>query len=954
MTVEASGNASPQRLGSLERKTLQYSVSIIMAVHDSALYIRDAIDSVIAQDIGFHEHIQLILVDDGSSDASPLICDEYAGRFPDNITVIHQANAGAAAARNAGLACARGYYLNFMDSDDLLAPRVVSQVLSFFREHADEIDVVTVPIMQFDDSPARCWDHWQNFKFELGTRVINLETTYEAPLMFTNASFFDARVRDEIHFDERLVVSEDNKVLLTVLADKMAFGVISESDCAYLYRRTQGGLVSQGKFKRSWYIDYLDYLVSWAFEYYQGRFGFVPEFVQYQIMCDLQWRIIEECDPETVLGQHGACEYVDKLSASLRMIDDRHILRQRRFQREHRCFALAMKYGRPAALERGKVVTNDGTDEEEFVDVIDDGTWVTYALAENGPELLLTYGSTIAASVRDQVFELCFLHIRDGRLYIEGDVRTYGISDDVKLDAFVVSNGVEYACALEPYAKETKTRLGRTLVRAYWFAVDLPLDHNANSYDMKFAYRLGGELVFIRRPRMGRFMPVTDRFSESYWWQEGWALSLAADTLHVERCDSKGRRARERAFIRQLLGSDEKGARKAALVRVAHSFRAGRKRKPVWLISDRFTRAGDNGEAFFRWLRENHAGDVDAHFVLSESSADYGCLAGIGPVLEPMSSRHKLLYLESDFVISSQADETYLNPFPGYQYPYADIVSQKRFVFLQHGITKDDISGWLCRRNKNLRGFVTAALPERDSIVDGDYGYTDREVWLTGFPRFDLLEDRSVEQPNRVITVMPTWRKYLMGSADPATAVWTLSSAFATSPYFTTYRALANDAGFLDELERLGCRLQFLPHPTLQPYVGNFEHDPRVRMLGLDASYRDVYAESSLVVTDYSSAVFDFAYLRKPVVYFQFDADEFFSGGHVYTKGYFDYSRDGFGEVETTLRGLEERLLSYARSGFAMAPAYRARADRFFAFDDRGSCERLYERLLSANEEDGR
>ena len=108
------------------------------------------------------------------------------------------------------------------------------------------------------------------------------------------------------------------------------------------------------------------------------------------------------------------------------------------------------------------------------------------------------------------------------------------------------------------------------------------------------------------------------------------------------------------------------------------------------------------------------------------------------------------------------------------------------------------------------------------------------------------------------------------------------------------------------------------------------------------------------MVTDYSSAVFDFAYLRKPVVYFQFDADEFFSGGHVYTKGYFDYSRDGFGEVETTLRGLEERLLSYARSGFAMAPAYRARADRFFAFDDRGSCERLYERLLSANEEDGR
>ena len=123
------------------------------------------------------------------------------------------------------------------------------------------------------------------------------------------------------------------------------------------------------------------------------------------------------------------------------------------------------------------------------------------------------------------------------------------------------------------------------------------------------------------------------------------------------------------------------------------------------------------------------------------------------------------------------------------------------------------------------------------------------------------------------------------------------------------------------------------------------ERDPRVRMVPLNTPYRDVFAQSALVLTDYSSAVFDFAYLRKPVLYCQFDKEEFFAGGHVYTPGYFSYERDGFGEVEYTLEDTINRIIEYVRNGCKMKDEYRRRADAFFAFNDQNNCARVAEKI---------
>lgn len=100
-------------------------VSIIVPVYNAQDYLRYCVDSILAQS---HTNLEVMLVDDGASDDSPRICDEYAAADA-RVTVIHQPNGGIAKAQNAGLDAARGDYIAFADNDDILDRRNIELLL---------------------------------------------------------------------------------------------------------------------------------------------------------------------------------------------------------------------------------------------------------------------------------------------------------------------------------------------------------------------------------------------------------------------------------------------------------------------------------------------------------------------------------------------------------------------------------------------------------------------------------------------------------------------------------------------------------------------------------------------------------------------------------------------------------------------------------------------------------
>ena len=186
----------------------------------------------------------------------------------------------------------------------------------------------------------------------------------------------------------------------------------------------------------------------------------------------------------------------------------------------------------------------------------------------------------------------------------------------------------------------------------------------------------------------------------------------------------------------------------------------------------------------------------------------------------------------------------------------------------------------------------------------------------------------------------------MAGKWDLETDAWTLVSDFKESAFFKFYNGLLNNERLIAVAKKNGYKIAFFPHPTLQPHIGLFDKNEAVDFLDVKTAYKDIYANSSLVVTDYSSAAFDFSYLKKPIVYTHFDKDEFFGGDHVCKTGYFEYERDGFGEVEYDLESTVNRIIEYMENGCQLKDMYRERIDNFFAYNDKNNCQRIYEKLI--------
>lgn len=122
-------------------------VSVIVPVYNVEMYLRECIDSVLGQS---YPHFELLLIDDGSTDRSGEICDEYAAK-DGRVKVIHQKNGGASAARNTGLDHARGEYILFVDGDDTSAPNAIRTLLSL--QEAEGADCIYFEADNFTDEP---------------------------------------------------------------------------------------------------------------------------------------------------------------------------------------------------------------------------------------------------------------------------------------------------------------------------------------------------------------------------------------------------------------------------------------------------------------------------------------------------------------------------------------------------------------------------------------------------------------------------------------------------------------------------------------------------------------------------------------------------------------------------------------------------------------------------------
>ena len=160
-----------------------YLLSVVMPIYNSEKYLVKSIDSVVEQSIGFEKNIQLILVNDGSTDNSEKICLSYKEKYPENVIYVKQENRGVSAARNKGIEFIKGKYVNFLDSDDCWTVDALEKLTDFFEKNYDKTDIVAARKVLFDGEKGF---HGLDYKFA-STCVIDLEKrfvgTFSSPRM---------------------------------------------------------------------------------------------------------------------------------------------------------------------------------------------------------------------------------------------------------------------------------------------------------------------------------------------------------------------------------------------------------------------------------------------------------------------------------------------------------------------------------------------------------------------------------------------------------------------------------------------------------------------------------------------------------------------------------------------------------------------------------------------------
>lgn len=844
----------------LLRKESTSTYSIVAAVYNVGIYLNAFFESIVNQTIDFEQYIEIILVDDGSTDNSAEICQQWLAKYPFNIKYFKQSNAGQAQARNNGLRYAKHEWLTFVDPDDFLSLNyfeAIDSCLQKARSENKDLKMVSANMIFFMENRNEFSDgHALRFRFANGDLLLPADNPGKCiQLSASTAVFKRNRVLSENLFFNPLIrpAFEDghfvNRYLLGLTDGYIAF--IPEPK--YYYRKRENGTSTidtawekPGRFDAQLRLGYLS-LINESLK----KHGEVKLFIQRTILYDLAWHFKRFINNDGKLS-HLTSGDLEKYKSLVTEIMQ-HITFETILSFELAGLWFFQKFGLISYYKNTEpkfnIVYVDETDE------LRDLIKIRYFTRHVNPKETLTLDSKPTIPIFDKtrkhiLFGEDFLYERIVWLKI-GDSKKLLIQVEGKQDTRVSVKGKQHKTAVD-------------VVEI--FKLFRPAAVNQNT--------LPEEIKSVRLQAVE-----------------------AANRLKYANC---------------------------------------------WVFMDRNSFADDNAEHLYRYVKENHA-HQNIYFVLDQSSPDWHRLETEGFKLIPYGTEeHQIALLNAVHLISSHADH-YV--FGGLSNAHTADLRKYKFTFLQHGIIKDDLSGWL--NNKDIHCFVTSSKREYDSICHGDsYKFSEREVVLTGLPRHDRL--RTIPRSSRPsILIMPTWRHELVGKASDGGFEREKQSGFAESEYAVAWKAFLHSPRLKSIADSQQFDIVFFPHANVQPYLSEFEvpsyisvgtHNP-------ETSMQQFFADCEVLVTDYSSVAFEVAALDRKVVYFQFDHDTFFNGSHTYTKGYYSYESDGFGPVCKTLDSTLDAVADALKNPLDQA-LYQQRRDNTFAFHDTFSSERVYKSIV--------
>ena len=873
-------------------KEFKYKVTVIVPVYNAEEYIENCLNSLVSQTMDINQ-IEVLMINDGSSDNSLNILNGYASIYP-SFHVITQENAGPSSARNRGLCEAEGKYIMFLDSDDTYSKDAVKLVTDFFDIHYDEIDLISLYDQYYKNGKPLA-PHVR-YKFLKETGIYDLEKTIWA-LQVRLSICIKNRFEDNLLFDDNIKYQEDQYFCCQILKDKMKMGFVKNA--VYNYLKNDTGIVSSNTNALTMFENSTAFFESIFHSYEKGQ---VPRYYQSLFIHDIIWKFESSCLWPYHYSKEDFAAARERIYSLLEEVDTDVIMG----------YPSADNYQKMYWLRHKK------------------NAQVTPFLSEN--KMYVLSGEKNIYKRKDAEVILKRIVVSDGIIKIIGFYKSPLFALCEKPDFYILEDGKSYI-PLETWLASSSYYKAKEITDSFWAFEYTMSAANLLKTDIQFRFFMDGiefKTVFYNSPT-SPFYGEIKKYSVA---SENVIISQSGSSIVLEKASTEA--------CKELVldnCSHFAGKRNMYNLRLMAYSCLGRN---IWLYYDDASVDYDNG--YFQFIHDFVKNDgIERYYVLfgePENFSDLFKEEHLPWLVQYGSTKHKILYLNAAKLLTAFIEDFTLNPFGvNEQYKYNDLFHAE-IIYLQHGVLHAHLPWYYSPLNVAVDKVVVSSEFEVENF-SRNYGFVRENLLPFGAPRYQMLDPEKA--PEKRIIFAPSWRNYLIGKPEGFGGKRAGNfKHLEESSYYSNIMKFLNNKRLIEYLEQNDIFLDVKLHPKFyqvySEYI-NFESSH----ISLSDNEVDL-TRYSVFITDISSYVYDFAYLKRPILYFVPDYIEFISGMNHYRKLDLPFS-EAFGPLTTDPEDAVDEIIRICENNFTAEPEYFKRLDNFFLPMD-SPTEDLYNYLI--------
>lgn len=865
----------------------KYKISVIIPVYNCEKYIKSCVESLKGQTMPSDE-FQIVFINDGSPDNSGEICRSYS-ESEKNIVYFEKENGGVSSARNKGIELAEGKYIMFLDADDTLSKKSLQAVYNFFEAHYDETDLVTYSIDYLSESGV-VTTH-KRFDILSCSGIYDIMADPNILQTTMNICVKNVPAQDRILFDESLSLGEDQWFIFSWLKKKGKLGFCKDAVYTY-YRHSESASQSFNSpyYCFDQYIGFLRKLIDSS----RDESGKPHPVAQALVVYNLGWRITSDMlvcyvDDETKNSQ------LARLREVLSEVDDRIIADSIYIDPYHIDTFMKLK-GKEYKIMSNSVAQSAFTDE---------------CLIYSQPHII-TFNT---------------FKVDNGKLYTSGFFKNgVGNYEDIRLYCSLSSGKIIDLPVEKTAYSYYKGKYLTNNFAGFDTVIDLPAEIGITFHAVVDGHDCVPAVFFGFKSAVNRV--------KTYVANGGYTVrfDLKSKSFILKKASAEALAAAKSAADKAVLSE----SKRAFVYRKIAEKNATDKR--IWLYIDR---EGIFDNAYQQFVHDfNINNGIERYYVVDNLKKDdtHFTSAQKKRLVKFKSFKHKMLFFNCEKVLTSFNSLSIMSPFDGLPLRWYSDIIKCEFVYLQHGILHARLPMLYTKDKANVDKVVISSEFERENFKR-IYNFKDADLLASGMPRFDAMA--TDVKPGKKLLFSPSWRKNLIGNYENNTRQL-FEDRFLASSFYKEINAFLNSPELAALLEKYDYTLDFKNHPIFRDYDRYFKVDnPRIRV----TQEIDEMQNYALMITDYSSIVFDFVYLGRPIMYFVPDY-EMFRAGVTHDYNSLDLPlEEAFGPLSVNAQGLLSDLEKLIKNNMEPDEVYLKRCREFFITKS-DHCKKLYELLI--------